>query len=581
MGLSLKSETGYPSVDMIHFRDTTFLERHPFIPNISISNAIDFLFARKGSHPVVECHDLHITHKQFKLDAIILSKAFLQLGVKPNEIICVSMPNYYQALVAFKAANRIGATLTFLNPFSSEEELERYLLLYHSRVLLNYNKQEAYNLKLKANTELEYIITLNPASLKDSSFWPQNNNLDYTNGLLDYRDMGSVAAKWAGRVKTSFGGQQVALILYTSGSTGEPKSMVFTNENILSTLFYYKNTMHPEKITAENRKWMCVVPFMYPYGFAMSVLVSILGGYEALLAPEISAETINEYYAKKPYLVFGSPAFLEMTKRNMDKALQVPSLKYFISGGDFLSVSQLEGGKRFFKEHSADVEICNGSGNGELLGCCTISIGAPIRTETVGRLVVGPEYVILDPETKKEVLYGEPGVLCVSGKHVFKGYYNNQALTNEAMIEYKGKRYYKTGNYGFLDKDRYFTMIGRASRFYITNTLNKVYCELVQKIISQIDVVDTCAVVPKPDKESLFVSKAYVVLKDGNEASDEMKDYIIRQSKEPHLNPATGEMLSLKDYEAPQSVTFLDSIPRNEVSGKIDYLTLEKMAAAE
>lgn len=577
----ISKQTGYPSIDLVHLKDTSFWERHPYIPSISISNAIDFMFANKGSHFVVECHDLHITHKQFKQDAIILSRAFLQLGAKPNDIICVSMPNYYQALVAFKAANRIGVTLTFLNPFSSEEELEKYLLLYHSRILINFDKPEAYNLRLKAHTELEYIITLNIESLRDSSFRSKNNDIDYSNGLLDYRDLEIVSSKWSGRVKTLFGGQQVALILYTSGSTGEPKSMVFTNENILSTLFYYKNTMCPEKVTEENRRWMCVVPFMYPYGFAMSVLVSILGGYEALLAPEISAETINEYYAKKPYLVFGSPAFLEMTKRNMDKDLQVPSLKYFISGGDFLPASQLESGKAFFKEHGADVEICNGSGNGELLGCCTISIGAPIRTETVGRLVVGPEYVILDPDSNEEVPYGEPGILCASGKHVFKGYYNNQALTDEAMIEYKGKRYYKTGNYGFLDRDRYFTMIGRASRFYITSTLNKVYCELVQKIIAQIDVVDTCAVVPKPDKDVLFVSKAYVVLKEGNKASDEMEQYIIRQSKEPHINPVTGEMLSLKDYEAPQSVTFLDSLPRNELSGKIDYLALEKMAATE
>jgi len=310
----------------------------------------------------------------------------------------------------------------------------------------------------------------------------------------------------------------------------------------------------------------------------MSVLVSLLGGYEAVLAPDIGADNITDCYSKKPYLIFGSPAFLELTKRNLPADADLSSLKLFISGGDFLSPSQSGEGKLFFEKHHADVAICNGSGNGELLGCCTTALSAPIRPETVGRLVVGPKYIILDPEKNEEVRYGEPGVLCTAGKHVFKGYYHNKGLTEATMISYNGKNYFKTGNYGVLDTDRYFTMIGRASRFYINNSLNKVYCELVQSVVAGIDVVDTCAVVPMPDSDALYVSKAFVVLKHGTPASDDMKDYIMRKSREPFLNSATGEMITLKEYEAPASVSFLDALPRNKNSDKVDYLALEEMA---
>ena len=142
-----------------------------------------------------------------------------------------------------------------------------------------------------------------------------------------------------------------------------------------------------------------------------------------------------------------------------------------------------------FKNHGAkNITISNSSGTGETLGCSTNAMNVPYRPETVGQLVVGPEYVILNPDTLKEVKYGETGILCTRGKHVFKGYYGNPELTEEIMIDYKGKRYYATGNIGYLDKDRYFTLIGRASRFFIINTLNKVYCELVQSVVSNIDV---------------------------------------------------------------------------------------------
>ena len=576
--LANRSLTGYPSIDKTHFKNTSFFERHPLIPSISISNAIDYMFCLKGQTPAIDCLELHVNHREFKEDAIILSKAFLCLDVKPGEIICVSMPNFYQAVVAFKAANRIGAVITFLNPLASDEELKKYLTVYHSRLLINFDKDLEYNRVLKDGTSLEYIITLKKEHI-NSRFLPVSQEANIQNTpFLSYHDLAHVAKEWSGHEKTYFSGKQEALILYTSGSTGEPKSMVFTNENILSTLFYYKNTTHPEKVTDDNRRWMCVVPFMYPYGFAMSVLVSLLGGYEAILAPDIGPDNVAKYYNKQPYLIFGSPAFLELTKRNLPPDADLSSLKIFISGGDFLSPSQSESGRQFFKEHHADVDICNGSGNGELLGCCTTALSTPIRPETVGRLVVGPEYIILDPDTNEEVRYGEPGVLCTMGKHVFKGYYKNKELTEATMISYKGKLFFKTGNYGSLDTDRYFTMIGRASRFYINNSLNKVYCELVQSVVNQIDIVEACAVVPMPDQEALFISKAFVVLKTGISASEETKDYIMQKAREPYINPVTGELVSLKDYEAPGSITFLQSLPRNENSDKIDYRKLEEMA---
>lgn len=491
------------------------------------------------------------------------------------------MPNLYQAVAVFKAANRIGAVVTFLNPYASDDEILHYLDKYNSPILINYDKSHTHNKKIKSASKLKYIITLQADRVNNRDF-DINGCVPYLiPAYLSYHDLGIIASRYNKRMKTNFGAKQDVLILYTSGSTGEPKSLLFTNGNLLAALIYLKNSTHQKKTTAKNCRWMGVVPFMYPYGFCCSVLVTIFVGGKVILAPDINSDNVAEYYAKKPYLIFGSPAFLELSKRNIPNDLKFPTLKLFVSGGDFLSISQSKEGIEFFAKHGAAVEICNGSGNGETLGCGTNSMNIPYRPETVGQLVVGPDYVIIDPETKEEVKYGEPGILCISGKHVFKGYYDDPESTEKSMIIFKGKKYYYSGNYGILGTDRYFTMIGRASRFYINYTLNKVYCELVQNIVSDIDIVDACAIVPKPDKEELFKSKAYVVLKSGIEASKDTEKYIIEKSMETYLNPTSGERITLKKYEAPASVTFIDKLLRTESAGKIDYELLRIMSEDE
>ena len=573
--------TGYPSIDKQHLKGLGYFERHPFIPNISIANALDLMYRFKGDLPVFDCLDLTVTHRQFKQDADTIAKAFVRMGVKPGDIVAISMPNLYQAVAAFRAANKIGAITTFLNPFASDEELLGYLNKYNSPVLLNYGKDAEYNRTLISKSMLRHIITLSPEKVCVCEFEALSVQQYEIPTLLSYHELGRIAAQHKGRVRCGFFGKQDALILYTSGSTGEPKSLLFTNENLFAAMLYLKKSTHQKKTAPQEKRWMSVVPFMYPYGFCCSVLATIFIDAQIILTPDLSQDTIAKYYEKKPYLVFGSPAFLELTKRNLTDDMDLSSLKVFVSGGDFLSASQSESGTRFFKKHGAEVQICNGSGNGETLGCSTNAMNIPYRPETVGQLVLGPDYVVLDPDTKQEVKYDEPGILCTRGKHVFKGYYNDPENTEKTMVTFRGKKYYYTGNYGMLGRDRYFTMIGRSSRFYITYTLNKVYCELVQNVISGIDIVDACAVVPKPDKENLFKSKAYVVLKQGVAEGKEAEQYIIRKSLEPYFDTASGENITLKPYEAPESVTFLDALPRTASAEKIDYELLRKMAEKE
>jgi len=579
--LILQGKTGYPSIDKKHLHGTKFSERHPFIPGVSVYDAMRFMWYNSPDDPAVSYEDLVVSHDELvDEDAITIANAFKELGVKKGDIIAVCMPNYYQAVAAFVAANRVGAIVTFLNPYSRDDELIQQLNKYESPVLINFDKNEEYNNMIKSKTKLKHVITLDKGKEKTRAFNEESKRLIGYSDTVNFSDLKLIGDYYKYISHGLTLGNDDALILFTSGSTGNPKDMLFTNKNVLSACVYYKNSAHLDKSPELKGRWMGVVPFMYPYGFAASVLSTLLAGKEAMLAPNCGPHNINDYLKRNPNLIFGSPAFLELVKRNADPNLDMSSLQMFVSGGDFLSAQASQDAIKYFAEHGANVKMCNGSGNGELLGCCTNSMNVPYRPETVGKLVNGPKFKVINEETGKEVKYNENGVLCVNGKQVFKGYYKNPELTAEAMVDIDGKKYYKTGNYGSLDEDGYFKLVGRSSRFFIINTLNKVYCELVQKVVSQNDLVEECAIVPKPNDEQLFESKAYVVLKPGVEETPEVLQYIMDKAYEPYED-YTGNKVSLKEYEVPKSITVLDKLPRTESAEKVDYEKLKSMAEEE
>lgn len=570
--------TGYPSIDNIHNKDYSFFDRNPIIPDMSIYNTINMLSTFYRKEEAIDCLDLNVNYNEMINDTVLLSKTFKELGIKKGDIISVSMPNFYQGVIVYLAANRIGAVTTFINSMSSIEEVLGYLNEFESSLFINFDKDSVYNKKIKDNSKVKNIITLNKDEINTKNYGNITSSANGYRDDLSFSDIGSIAKYYKRPIYTLYGGKEDSLILFTSGSTGNPKSVVLTNQNILASGIYMKNTGRIKAKVGE--RCLVCVPFSYPYGFATSTIMSLICGRVAALAPTLSKDNIRYYLSKNPNYVFGSPALLELIKRNVKDSDDLSSIHTFVSGGDFLTVSQNKAGVEFFRKHGAETIICNGSGNAETVGTNTMAVGSINKPETVGRVLVGTKAIVVNPDTLEEVKYGEEGMLCISGKHVFKGYYKNEDMSRETKFVYKGIEYYKTGNMGILDTDGYFTLTGRSSRYYIRSDLNKVYLEHIQNVISLIDVVDSCCVVPKEDKDLLFTNKAYVVLKDGVLPSLEVSDYIMNMCYKPLYNSVTGEMVQLKPFEVPESITFLDVLPRTKAD-KVDYTFLENMAKNE
>lgn len=566
--------TGYPSIDKPQNIGYPFLSTHPIIPNMSVYNAIQALNSFYKDKTAIECMELSASYKQLINDSVTISRALKELGVKKGQIVSIAMPNYYQAVASFLACNRIGAVTTFLNSGANEDEICEYLNLFESPVFINYDKTNDENLKYQKKSNVKHIITLNKNGTNNLSL-KEDYHITSSENTIDFNSLESIA-KFQKKGLPCNNGNDDSLILFTSGSTGKPKSVVLTNKNILASGVYLKNTSNVKSLNGE-RTLVCV-PFMYPYGFSTSTLLTLMSSKTAILAPTVSKDTISTILKKEPNIVFGSPALLDLIMKNVPDNQDLSSISQIISGGDFLTPSHSKLVKDFFESHGAiNVEIGNGSGNAETVSCGTNSTGIKIRPETVGKILVGTEAIVIDEETMEEKKYNEEGLLCVSGKHVFKEYYKDENATKEAKFEKYGKTFFKTGTMGFIDENGYFTLTGRQSRFYIISSLNKVYCDHVQLIVSNLDSVKECAIVKVPDEDMLYTNKAYIVLNEGIESNEELKQQLFDEFQKPIIN-SIGESEQLKWYEIPSDIEFVRDLPRKPGTEKIDYATLEKDA---
>ena len=571
-----KVKTGYPSIDKTHLEGTKFFDRNPIIPNLSMYNTFAFMSKGFKDKMAVDSLDAHLTYDELNKEIVTMSKALKHLGIKSGDIISAAIDNYYQAYVLFFAANRIGATVTFLNSKAALSEIKDHLNEFESPLFLNDFSNSQYSKSIVDDTKVQQVITLNQSDVNSKGFNPsRETNLGYSN-FINYGDIERISEYQKSPFWTMYGGNQDALILFTSGTTGKPKSVVLTNKNILAAELYSKHTSSADEIT--DLKAMVCVPFCYPYGFVTSGITSLLLGDETIFTPGLDRTNISSYLKKEPQVIFGSPALLELIKRNVPENQDLSFVKHFVSGGDFLTSAAYLDGMEFFKKHGADVKIGNGYGNAETVSSATSIVGVPNKPETAGKLFLGIKPIIIDPETLEEKKYNEEGLLCVSGKHVFKGYFNNPELTKEVKFIKDGVEYYNTGTMGYIREDGYFVITGRQSRFYIMSTLNKVYLDYVQKVVSSLDCVKECAVVKVPDDELLYVNKAYISLNEGVEETVELKQHILEDLLTQPVRLETGEIVQLKPYEIPTYVEFVKELPRKPVSEKVDYSLLEENA---
>ena len=209
-------------------------KRDPFVPPISISALFNLSSFRHWNNTVINQKELDFTRRELKQDTKTLAKAFLELGIKKHDIILVATGrSMYESVLIFLAANRIGATISFLDEKTARDTIIHYLEEFNSKLLITYkySAKRIHDLKHDVKT-LKYVINLDGRTVDEAD--PddaQEEDIEFhaLDGFwLGKQNITVIANQYRGRVpKNTFKPNNEALISFTSGSILAYKFAVF------------------------------------------------------------------------------------------------------------------------------------------------------------------------------------------------------------------------------------------------------------------------------------------------------------------------------------------------------------------
>lgn len=358
--------------------------------------------------------------------------------------------------------------------------------------------------------------------------------------------------------------EKMAVIVYTSGTTGEPKGVMLSCDNLNAVIFQYKiSDMHFDR----REVFLHILPPFTGYGISMLHL-SICVGVENDLWIAIDAEKVaKEFERLKPNHFAAGLAHIDaITKRikgNMNYLVN------FSGGGEMILPAKEEQVDNFLKAQGADAVYTQGYGMTETAGTLCTNQNRIYRIGSMGVPFPQTNIGIVDVETGEEQTYDVVGEIIALTPSLFLGYFQNTEETTKVLEIKDGRRWIHTGDLGYVDKEGFLFITGRIKRIYLAKGKDafpyKLFPARIEELLAAHPAVASCGVIVREDEVRLNIPIAYITLKDG-----------VNDTKENILSELSNlAQTELPGHMQPEDIILLDTMPLTP-SGKIDYQALEK-----
>ena len=512
------------------------------------------------------------TYRQFISDIDSCADALAALGLAASERITISMPTSPQGIIAFYAANKLGAVASMIHPLSTAKEIEFYLNVAKSRFALTL---DAFYAKFKEVKDATPLSTLILARIPDYLGFVKRIGFNLTKGRLIPKVPPDPMVKWwADLMKGSYpkaaparmGTDDLAVILYSGGTTGVPKGIMLSNMNFISEVKMVSEWGKLDNATSV----LAILPIFHGFGLGVCINACFMGGGKSILVPIFTPETVADLIRKhKPSFVIGVPTLFDALARNpkMSRA-DLSCLKATFSGADMLPRPVKERFEAMVKKQGGNVQLLEGYG---LTEAVTAIMATPIGSYREGSIGVPfPDMLakIVKLETLEEAPIGEEGEICVAGPAVMLGYLDQPEETaNTLKTHADGRVWLHTGDIGTMDEDGFFYFKLRQKRMIKSSGMN-VYPAQVEELLYRHPKVRDACVIGVPDEAQVQAVKAFIVLKNPGEAGAAAEKELIDYCRE-----------HLIKWSCPRFVEFRDDLPKTLV-GKIAYNALEKQEIA-
>jgi len=496
----------------------------------------------RGDNVAIRFEDREITYTELQERVNRLGNAFLDQGVEPGDRVVVRFTNRPEAVISCLAAQKVGAVALPSMKLLRAKELVHIINNAEASTVVVYDDLlEEINKALPDLDTVENVIVV------------QRNGVEHEHA--DYDELTETASDELDAYATER--DDLALMLYTSGTTGQPKGATHTHRQVLSTADAYARYCLN---ATEDDVFGGNPPLPFAYGYGDLVTFPLRFGATSSLVENASPGDLLEAVENHGITILCSipTAYNQMLSKHPDgpEEYDTSSLRMAMSAGEPLTHSTFNN----FKD-SYGVEIYDGIGTTEMLHIfVSHREGQEIDPGATGYPVPGYECKVIDPDTGEELPRGEAGMLAVRGPTGIS-YWNRPEKQDEALVD----GWSLPGDIYVHREDGRLEYKSREDDLIISSGYNIPGPE-VEAVLEEREEVSEVAVIGAPDEERGQVVKAYVVVAEGAEPGDELTETLQNHVKN-----------TLAPYKYPRRVEYVDELPRTE-TGKIQRVKLRERA---
>ena len=516
------------------------------------------------------------TYSQLQFEAEKIASALRKMGVKKGDRVVLDMQNCPQLVITHFAILRLDAVVVPVNPMNRTEELKHYILDPDTKVAVTTadlapelaaasnaleKKERLQHLLVTQFTDAFDAANIGPEELPETwSVWLK------TVHALPVLEDGQVHA-WASalQVKVELGpvtaqSEDLAVLPYTSGTTGLPKGCMHTHGTIMH------NAMSSglwANGTPEN-KCLCVVPMFHITGMVSVMHATIFMGATLILMPRWDRDLAGRL----------------ISKWKVTHWTNIPTMVIDLLGSanmaqfDLTSLQNIGGGGAAMPEAVAQ-RLLDQFGLRYIEGYGLTETAAPSHSnppdapkkQCLGIPFMSVDARVVDPETLKELPQGESGEIVMAGPQIFKGYWKRPEATASAFFERDGKSFFRSGDMGRIDEEGYFFMTDRLKRM-INASGFKVWPAEVEALMFKHPAIQEACIISTKDAYRGESVKAVVVLRSTHKGQVSEQD-IIDWCRD-----------TMAVYKVPRVVEFIEVLPKSG-SGKVMWRALQEAEMAK
>ncbi len=503
---------------------------------------------------------------KFNMQINTVARALKKYGVKKNDRITICMPNTPEAIIMFYAINMVGAIANMIHPLSSEKEMEYYISRSDSKYVLCLNLVYERVLKACTNLDINKIIvakvnTSMPLYMRALyPFTQKQPKIKYDNITISWSKFYRNGATYMKDPYIHRFSSDDAVILYSGGTTGDPKGAVLSNLNFNALAMQSFKMTDPAK---PGDSVLVIMPIFHGFGIGVSVHTPLHSGMSCILIPQFKPKEFSKLIKKyKPSFLAGVPTMYEALIQTETHLKYMKSVTTVICGGDILNETLRNKVDAYLKDHGSDARIRVGYGLTECTGASCLTPRHYFKEGGIGIPFPDTIYQIVRFETTEKADVNEVGEICINGPTVMKRYLNDLSETKKVLKRHNdGRIWLHTGDVGYMNEEGLVFFESRLKRMIVSSGYN-IYPQYIEKIIMSHPAVLSCTVIGIDHPYKKQVPKAYIILRENFDADEDLKKDLKTYCEK-----------SISRYALPYEYEFCESLPTTLV-GKVAFTKL-------